>query len=963
MTAAQIIANRFSIPDLQKNLLGRGGMGAVYQGLDLLTGEVVAIKALNPELVTLNPETITRFHREAEALRKLNHPNVVRMIAAIEEEGRHYLIVEFIDGGSLRQFLDRERRLPVRQVLRIALELADALSRTHHLRIIHRDIKPANVLLTAEGVPKLSDFGVASMADTGYLTQTGMWVGTPQYLSPEACNGEKLDERADIWAFGILLYEMLAGRPPFVGETLMATLTAIFRQPLPDLTLLRNDVPEALSNLIQHMLLKERERRISSMRLVAAELEAILQGKPSPGQLSAVQWREPTNLAELPPLEFESLVGEALKQYRDGDWLALADSPLAHGNLITPYFLPGEPVTRDSRAQALRVMLHWGIEKLNPGGAQDWLASAWRHYNILYYFYVAGLRVADLVELMGIAEQTFYGSWRPQAVAALARILQDEVTQMREEEDRQRFALLTRYQRRTAGEQKLLRLLTIFAAEEYVPLEWVYALVTDVDVAASLHELSEAYLVQRDELITAVRLNRVVYPHLSGLLTLEERVQWHAAVARLHLAAQTYLEAARHFRQAGDYEQAALVLIQHRAAIFDKLQLEGLRSLLAQFRPHELHDRPNVWAQLKIVAGRVAEYLKDVETAVAEYGEALSASDIQVKAEAYYRRAKVLERIDLDECLAHYAYVVDLLERSLLTTRSDLDLSLMTLLTRIYVDRAWIYIQERPDWDKAAVDLHRTEEIMHVVSPEDRAAWAELYTAWAGLYAKKGEAEQSLHYRLQAWVAANETQNVELVLKTAYNLGRAYVWNKQYQSGMKYLELARKSAEKSANLQMQGVCYKGIGNAYFFQGEYAQAIEQYEHAYRIWTETKNRNWQAHICYDLAEAHVHLGQWLPAREFYREGVTIAEEVGQQGLLAQFANLVAAYPVLMETSSVRENLVLAYLQERQQLAIGEYMDLTRLSRSQAHRDLQALVRKGVLQREGQGRGARYVLRQHS
>ncbi|MCA9933955.1 MAG: protein kinase [Ardenticatenaceae bacterium] len=959
MSVSETIAGRFVIADTEDDLLGRGGMGAVYRGRDSLTGDTVAIKALNPELVTTNPETVTRFRREAEALRKLNHPNIVQMIAALEENGRHYLIVEFVDGGNLRQFLDKERQLPIRQVLRIALELADALSRTHHLRIIHRDLKPANVLLTAVGTPKLTDFGVASMADSGYLTQTGMWVGTPQYLSPEACNGEKLDERADIWAFGILLYEMLAGKVPFAGDTLMATLTAIFRHPLSDLMSIRPDLPEALNNLIQHMLVKERDQRIGSMRLVAAELEAIIQGKPSPGQLGPVNKQERIDLVQLPQLEFEAIVGDALKRYREGDWLALADSPLAHSTLVEPYFLPGEPVTGDSRAQALQVMLRWGIEKLNPGGPNDWLSSSWRHYNILYNFYIEGHRVSDLAERMAIAEQTFYSGWRPQAINAMAKILHEEIIAARELEERHRFSVIDRYQRQASGEQKLLRLLTIFNPEEFVPTEWVYSLAPNIDVTSCLHNLLEAHLVQRDELLTAVRLNPIVYPHLTDLLSPEERSKWHSAAAQLYLDVQTYLEAARHFRQANEYHQAATVLIQHRPSIFDKLQVEGLRTLLTQFRFNELADNPNIWAQLKIVAGKVAEYLEDIETAIAEYGEALSATNVQTKAEAYYLRAKVLQRYNLDESLAHFAYCVDLVERNLLAHYETPNVILMKLLTHIYIDRSWIYIQERPDWHKAELDLDRTEQILRTIGPEDRSTWSDLYNARAELAHHMQKPEAAIVYRQQAWLAASETKNVDLMTKTAYNLGCDYLWSKRYQPGLDYLQKSSSLAKKAGNAQMRGLSIKGIGDCYSFQGMYQEAISHYREAYNILLATKNLNWRGGICYDLSEAFAETGNWPSAKVFFEEGKNIAKELGQERLLHAFADLAQRHPALISDLLDRQEQALLHTREKGNITMQEYMGLAEISRSQAHRDLSEMVEKGILQRVGKGRGTRYLL----
>jgi len=168
--------------------------------------------------------------------------------------------------------------LPITRALQIALELADALARAHHLGVIHRDLKPANVLLAEDGTPRLTDFGHAHVAASPRLTRTGALVGSVGYLSPEACNGEPLDPRADIWSLGVLLFEMLTGELPFVGDSLIAAVTAILTQPVPELAQRCPDVPEALADLVRRMLQKERDRRVPSARQVGAELESILAG-------------------------------------------------------------------------------------------------------------------------------------------------------------------------------------------------------------------------------------------------------------------------------------------------------------------------------------------------------------------------------------------------------------------------------------------------------------------------------------------------------------------------------------------------------------------------------------------------------------------------------------------------------------------------------------------------------------
>jgi len=275
MSSPQLIGVRYQIVEQ----LAEGMLGPVFRGIDLETGQPVAIKALNPEQVAAQPVLLERFKREDELLGELNHPNIVRRMGAVEQDGRHYLIMEYVEGGSLRGLLEGEGRLSVERVLEIAIDLADALARAHRLGIIHRDLKPENVLLALDGTPRLSDFGVAHSVKRSTFSQAGSFVGTWVYISPESFRGVEADERADIWSFGVMLFEMLTGRPPFDGRTPAEVVNAILLEPIPDLRQLRPDLPSDLYELIERMLSKERESRLGSVRVAGAALEAIARGQ------------------------------------------------------------------------------------------------------------------------------------------------------------------------------------------------------------------------------------------------------------------------------------------------------------------------------------------------------------------------------------------------------------------------------------------------------------------------------------------------------------------------------------------------------------------------------------------------------------------------------------------------------------------------------------------------------------
>ncbi|MCP4426195.1 MAG: protein kinase, partial [Chloroflexi bacterium] len=191
---------------IPEELFAVGGHGKVYLGRDVSTDQQVVIKQLKPELAAQHPELVSRFIREGEALRQLNHPNIVKMLAAIENEGQYLIVMEYVSGGNLSDLLEKQPQLALDRALGIGLELADALSRAHHLHIVHRDLKPSNVLLAEDGAPRLTDFGIALLSDQETrLTQDNTLLGTIQYMSPEACTGRELDGRTDIWSFGVML--------------------------------------------------------------------------------------------------------------------------------------------------------------------------------------------------------------------------------------------------------------------------------------------------------------------------------------------------------------------------------------------------------------------------------------------------------------------------------------------------------------------------------------------------------------------------------------------------------------------------------------------------------------------------------------------------------------------------------------------------------------------------------------
>ena len=234
--------------------LGRGGMATVFLAQDLKHKRPVALKVLHPELAhALGPE---RFQREIELAARLQHPHILTVHDSGEAAGQLWFTMPFVEGESLRDRIRREKQLAVDEAVRIATETARALDYAHRQGVVHRDIKPENILLTRDGDTLVADFGIArAMAGSDErLTETGMAIGTPAYMSPEQATGDRLDARTDIYALGTVLYEMLVGEPPFTGPTAQAIIARRFSGEVPRARQVRPSVPEAIERAIQRAL-------------------------------------------------------------------------------------------------------------------------------------------------------------------------------------------------------------------------------------------------------------------------------------------------------------------------------------------------------------------------------------------------------------------------------------------------------------------------------------------------------------------------------------------------------------------------------------------------------------------------------------------------------------------------------------------------------------------------------------
>ncbi|WP_338825363.1 Serine/threonine-protein kinase PrkC [Moorella humiferrea] len=266
----KILEGRYEILDE----LGGGGMARVYRGQDRLLHRFVTIKILREQFAS-DQDFLTRFQKEAQAVARLSHPNVVSIYDVGQEDGIHYLIMEYVEGRSLKEVISERGQLPPREAVDIALQICDALEHAHENGIIHRDIKPHNILITRNGRVKVTDFGIAQAASEATMAYGGTMIGSVHYLAPEQARGGLTGPAADIYSFGIVLYEMLTGELPFKGETPVAVaIKHIQETPRPPREI-NPDVPPALERIVMRALEKEPERRYPSAAALRSDLLAI----------------------------------------------------------------------------------------------------------------------------------------------------------------------------------------------------------------------------------------------------------------------------------------------------------------------------------------------------------------------------------------------------------------------------------------------------------------------------------------------------------------------------------------------------------------------------------------------------------------------------------------------------------------------------------------------------------------
>jgi serine/threonine-protein kinase len=285
---ATLIGDRYELEEL----VGSGGMSSVYRAHDSLLERKVALKILH-ERYGDDEEYVERFRREARAVAQLAHPNIVTVIDRGEDDGRQFIVFEYVDGENLKQIVEREGPLALDEVVALGLEIARGLAYAHERGIVHRDVKPQNVLLNGDGHAKVTDFGIARSLDVEHgVTQTGTVLGTSDYIAPEQASGQVVSRETDVYSLGVVLFELLTGTVPFKGESFVVVALQHVNEPPPSVLERRPETPPRLASLIDSALAKHPDDRPTMDELVA-ELEALRSGYTGGAETAVIRRPRP----------------------------------------------------------------------------------------------------------------------------------------------------------------------------------------------------------------------------------------------------------------------------------------------------------------------------------------------------------------------------------------------------------------------------------------------------------------------------------------------------------------------------------------------------------------------------------------------------------------------------------------------------------------------------------------------
>jgi serine/threonine protein kinase len=336
---------------------GRGSMGIVYIGHDPFVDRRVAIKICSNGHNDEGSSRLARrlFFNEAQSAGSLDHPNILKVFDAGEEDDQPYIVMEYVEGGNtLRQYCDDAKLLPIKTVANIAKQCAEGLDYAHHRHVTHRDIKPANIMLTAEGVVKIVDFGVAQRTHTDRTQILGTF-GSPRYMAPEQATDQAVTGQADLYSLGVVMYELLTGRPPFDAQGISALIYKILTEDAVPLQRIRSEVPEPLAMVVTRALSKDLGLRYQTGGEMAADLTVALKALEESPSISAKTMTTEEKVSTVKSLDF-------FREFSDGEISEVVEV------VIWENYAPGEPIVGEGDESGAFFVIASGQGAVTKGG-------------------------------------------------------------------------------------------------------------------------------------------------------------------------------------------------------------------------------------------------------------------------------------------------------------------------------------------------------------------------------------------------------------------------------------------------------------------------------------------------------------------------------------------------------------------------------------------------------------------
>ncbi|WP_371181677.1 protein kinase domain-containing protein [Xanthomonas sacchari] len=893
LTPGEVLAGRFRI----ERLLGIGGMGLVYLAHDQALGIDVAVKLLRPELAQ-RPQAFARFRQELLLARQVSSPHVVRIHDLAEHAGRWLISMDYVDGESLEARLQREERLDVDTALRIAGGIARGLQAAHARGVVHRDLKPANILLQRDGDALISDFGVAcSMASSGLGATLGNVIGTPAYLSPEQARGDALDPRSDLYALGLILYEMLAGQVPFAGGTLSETLAQRMLREPPPVDRLRADVPAWLVRLLQRLLRPQPRDRLQNAgevivaierrqlprdrrrwRRVGLGLAATLAGA---ALLGAGAWQWQAQRTAAPPLAAVEPLPRLLVLPLAGD-PASAEQRLALGAWLRGSLGETLTVVDDERTrQALRQYDPTGQAPLDVKALRR-LASAQRVLQPSLQRQGAGWRLQALLHPPSGAAQHIDGPTAADPAAAYAAWLPIASRALLAEgaalpDDLPAPAALQAYARGLAARQRddSAQALQQFAAASAQAPQSAPLRLAEVVAAQAIGEEQKAR--------EALDARAPVAP---------ARPRTLALLAALRLEAEDDLAAADRAWQAlstarpvDSVVQLQVARVQAQAGHLDAAR-DRLRTL-AQRDP----DDPRLWLAL----GKLAILSGNAATAVDE--DLLRAQLLFRRGRDLYGEAETVNALGVgygrlglaQQAQAQYLRAVEL--RRQVGNRRGVATSLRNLAGTLSIGGAFAEAEQKlqqaqalyaelGDRDGQAAAANELGLLAEERGdyPQALQAFRGALAAWRALGDAHGVAETLnnigfAHFQLgdldsaqafweQAARAYADLNDATGRVRTAQNLGLLATARGHWAQAQSLLTQALREAERHQMLEEVAVSRRNLAELAFWQGQRAVALTELDQAQRLFQQSRDQRGQTDIA--LLRAQVWLALDDPAQ---------------------------------------------------------------------------------------------------